>query len=132
MPNWNLAQSVIYSEKKETIEDLSEKLDKILKSETKTPGKWDDSPKWTGNVLISLGLNEKDVLEDKYTYLRSEISYTEKNIKKVEYKGKTLYYFRINLLTAYCCYADTWQHILEELYPQDKTIGISSIAEIPG
>ena len=89
MPNWNLAQSVIYSEKKGTIEDLSEKLDKILKSETRTPGKWEDSPKWTGNVLISLGLNEQDVLENKYTYLRSEISYIDKNIKKVEYCNHT-------------------------------------------
>lgn len=128
MPNWSYAESAIYSKKKQTVKELSERINKILNSPTRTPNQWHNSPNWIGNILISLGLNEKDVMECKYIYLRSSIIKMKPEIKEIQYKGETLYYFLIDLSSAYYCSADAWQNILEELYPEDKTIGISYFA----
>lgn len=121
MSYWNYSSNAIYSENKETIKEIHEKMKNAIKEN-------DDLE----HVLIELGIDKNKVNKKGYVTTYCNVNCLNEEIKSLIYKGKKLYYFDFGQDALNYELSYDWQHILEELYPNDKTIGITYTAHTAG
>lgn len=121
MSYWNYSSNAIYSENKETIKEIHEKMKDAIKENDELE-----------HVLIKLGIEKNKVNKKGYVTTYCNVNCLNEEIKSLIYKGKKLYYFDFEQDALNYELSYDWQHILEELYPNDKTIGITYTAHTSG
>lgn len=128
MPNWCYSKVCVYSQNKENITDLSNKLDEWLDSPTLAPMAWGGRAEWLGNILLHCGFPMSEVCEGVYGRCRGEINFID-DIEVRKISGKIYYGLIITTETAWGPMLKMWNNVINKLYPDDETMELAYDAD---
>lgn len=117
----NYSYNAIYSENQNTVQEIHTKMQKAVKENENME-----------HVVNVLGIEKEQIQKRGYGKGTYSVNCIDKNIKNIEYKGKKLYYFEFGQESMNSEESYQWQEILEKLYPDEKTIGITYTAHTSG
>lgn len=117
----NYSYNAIYSENENTVKEIHTKMQKAIKE--------NEDMEYVVNVL---GIEKEEIQKKGYGKAAYSVHHIDESIKNIEYKGKNLYYFKFNQDSMNGENSYQWQEILEKLYPDEKTIGITYTAHTSG
>lgn len=117
----NYSYNAIYSENQNTVQEIHTKMQKAVKENENME-----------HVVNVLGIEKEQIQKREYGKGTYSVNCIDKNIKNIEYKGKKLYYFEFGQESMNSEESYQWQEILEKLYPDEKTIGITYTAHTSG
>lgn len=128
MPNWAFNTNVIYSNKKETIQDFYKKIQKWTNSPSLYPEAWMNDSKWLGNILLNAGFTKEQVTDTNFIKCAGDIINTSIPSKMIIDK-KEYYFFVIKTETKWNQMAKMWPILFSKLYPEDKTLYFCYLSE---
>lgn len=115
MPNWCYSHITIYSQNKDAVTDLHNKIDNWLNSPTLMPDAWAEESTWLGNMLLHADFPAEDVINPKKIRCRGYIESAPDDI--YELNGYTCFSFTTE--TAWAAMIEMWYKLLEKLYPNE-------------
>lgn len=117
----NYSYNAIYGENENTVKEIHTKMQKAIKENEDME-----------YVLQVLGITKEEIQKKGYGKRTYSVNCDDKKIKNINYKGKNLYYFEFGQESMNSEESYQWQEILEKLYPDEKTIGITYTAHTSG